>query len=50
LLVDAKRMTNLPGVFAGGSIVRGGTVPIADVVRDAREAAVAIDRYLSPAI
>jgi glutamate synthase (NADPH/NADH) small chain len=50
LVVDAKRMTSLPGVFAGGSIVRGGAVPIADVVRDAREAAVAIDRYLSPAI
>jgi glutamate synthase (NADPH) small chain len=44
--VDADQMTSFPGVFAGGSIVRG-PAPLADVVRDARKAADAIDRYLT---
>jgi glutamate synthase (NADPH/NADH) small chain len=47
LMVDVNQMTNLPGVFAGGSIVRGGNVPLVEVVRDAHRAAVAIDRYLA---
>jgi len=46
LLVDEKLMTNLPGVFAGGSVVRG-PVPLMEVVRDACNAAPAIDRYLT---
>lgn len=45
LVVDAELMTNIPGVFAGGSVVHGPE-PLIDVVRDAREAAVAIGRYL----
>jgi len=45
LLVDSNQMTNLPGVFAGGSIVRG-PVALPSVVRDARNAAISIDRYL----
>ena len=45
LAVDARLMTNIPGVFAGGSVVRG-PVPLADVARDARNAAVAINDYL----
>lgn len=44
--VDAERMTNLPGVFAGGSIVHS-TAPLSEVVLDAREAAAAMDRYLT---
>lgn len=48
VIVDSRRMTNLPGVFAGGSVVRGGAAPLSDVVADAREAAAAIDLYLSP--
>jgi len=48
LIVDARRMTNLPGVFAGGSVVRGGAAPLSEVVSDARDAAAGIDRYLSP--
>lgn len=44
--LDAQRMTNLPGVFAGGSIVRG-PVHLVDVVQDAHTATAAIDRYLT---
>jgi thioredoxin reductase len=39
-------MTNLPGVFAAGSIARW-PVSIIDVMRDARKAAAEIDRYLA---
>ena len=45
IVVDADQMTNLEGVFAGGSIVRG-PAPLSEVVRDARKAAAAMDRYL----
>jgi NADPH-dependent glutamate synthase beta subunit-like oxidoreductase len=45
--LDENRMTNLPGVFAGGSVARG-PVPISQVVCDSRKATTAIDRYLSP--
>ena len=47
LILDENRMTNLPGVFAGGSVARG-PVPISQVVCDSRKATTAIDRYLSP--
>jgi glutamate synthase (NADPH/NADH) small chain len=46
VIVDADQMTNLPGVFAGGSIVRG-SAPLSEVVRDARKTATAINRYLA---
>lgn len=46
VVVDADQMTNLPGVFAGGSIVHG-PVPLVEVVRDAQTAAAAMDRYLA---
>ena len=45
LQVDENRMTNLPGVFASGSIVRGPAF-LSDVVRDARKTADAMDSYL----
>jgi glutamate synthase (NADPH/NADH) small chain len=45
LQVDANRMTNFPGVFASGSIVRG-PASLSDVVRDARKTADAIDSHL----
>jgi len=46
LVVDANSMTNFPGVFASGSIVRG-PMPLTDVVRGAREAAAAMDAWLA---
>ena len=46
LKLDWNRMTNLPGVFAGGSIVRG-PVHLVQVVQDARDAASRIAKYLS---
>ncbi len=46
IVVDANQMTNLTGVFAGGSIVRG-PAPLSEVVLDARKAAAAIDSYLA---
>jgi glutamate synthase (NADPH/NADH) small chain len=46
LQVDANQMTNFPGVFASGSIVRG-PASLSDVVRDARKAAAAMDAFLT---
>jgi glutamate synthase (NADPH/NADH) small chain len=46
IVADANQATNLTGVFAGGSIVRG-PVPLSIVVLDARKAAAAIDSYLA---
>jgi glutamate synthase (NADPH/NADH) small chain len=46
LVVDANQMTNFPGVFASGSIVRG-PLPLADVVRGARQTAAALDAWLA---
>jgi len=46
LAVDANQMTNFPGVFASGSIVRG-PAPLSDVVRDARKTAAAMDAWLA---
>jgi glutamate synthase (NADPH/NADH) small chain len=44
--IDDRWMTNLEGVFAGGSLVRGAA-PLAEAVRDARAGAASIDRYLA---
>ncbi len=46
LVVDASHMTNLPGVFAAGSIARW-PISIIEVMHDARNAAVAIDHFLA---
>jgi glutamate synthase (NADPH/NADH) small chain len=46
LVVDANQMTNFPGVFASGSIVRG-PAPLSDVVRGARKTAAAMDAWLT---
>ncbi len=46
LVADANSMTNFPGVFASGSIVRG-PMPLTDVVRGARKAAAAMDAWLA---
>ena len=43
--VDQNQMTNIPGVFAGGDLVRGASL-VVHAVADARQAAEAIDRYL----
>jgi glutamate synthase (NADPH/NADH) small chain len=54
VLVDEEQMTSIPGVFAGGDIVRGGATVIL-AMGDGKQAACAIDRYLrgataSPAV
>jgi glutamate synthase (NADPH) small chain len=46
IAVDANQMTNVPGVFAGGDVVRGPSL-VGHAVRDARKAAAAIHEYLS---
>ena len=46
LQLDGNLMTNLPGVFAGGSIAHG-PVPLFQAVRDAHQATDAIDRFLN---
>jgi glutamate synthase (NADPH) small chain len=46
LLVDANQMTSIPGVFAGGDLVRGPSM-VLHAVRDARLAAQQIHAYLS---
>ncbi len=43
--VDENQMTSLPGVFAGGDIVRGGATVIL-AMGDGKQAAQAIDTYL----
>ncbi len=47
IVVDSNQMTSIPGVFAGGDIVRGPSV-ILRTVRDARVAASGIHTYLAP--
>ena len=42
---DDNHMTSIPGVFAGGDIVRGGATVIL-AMGDGKEAANGIDRYL----
>lgn len=44
--VDEEQRTNIPGVFAGGDVVRGPSL-VVHAVRDGRKAAAAIHRYLS---
>lgn len=46
MVVDANQMTNIPGVFAGGDLVRGASL-VVHAVNDARRAAEAIHEYLS---
>lgn len=43
--VDENQMTNLPGVFAGGDVVRGASL-VVHAVRDGRKAAQGIHRHL----
>jgi glutamate synthase (NADPH/NADH) small chain len=45
LVVDRDGMTSLPGVFAGGDIVRGAATVIL-AMGDGKRAAAAIERYL----
>ena len=45
ILVDEQGLTNLPGVFAGGDIVRGAATVIL-AMGDGKRAATAIDTYL----
>lgn len=45
ILVDEDMMTSMPGVFAGGDIVRGGATVIL-AMGDGKTAAASIDRYL----
>jgi glutamate synthase (NADPH/NADH) small chain len=44
--VDANQMTSVPGVFAGGDLVRGPDL-VVRAVRDSRKAAAGIHQYLS---
>jgi len=46
IVVDANQMTSMPGIFAGGDIVRGPSL-ILHAVRDARRAATQIQKYLA---
>lgn len=46
IVVDSNQMTSLPGVFAGGDLVRGPSL-VLYAVRDARRAATQIHDYLS---
>jgi glutamate synthase (NADPH) small chain len=49
IVVDDKGMTSLPGVFAGGDIVRGAATVIL-AMGDGKRAAKAMDEYLREAI
>jgi glutamate synthase (NADPH/NADH) small chain len=44
--VDSEQRTNIPGVFAGGDVVRGPSL-VVHAVRDGRRAAAGIHRYLT---
>jgi glutamate synthase (NADPH/NADH) small chain len=46
VIVDENQMTSVPGVFAGGDLVRGPDL-VVRAVRDSRKAAAGIDKYLS---
>jgi glutamate synthase (NADPH/NADH) small chain len=48
IVVDENGMTNLPGVFAGGDIVRGSATVIL-AMGDGKRAATSIDKYLAGA-
>ena len=43
---DENQMTSVPGVFAGGDVVRGPSL-VVHAVRDGRKAAAGIDQYLT---
>ena len=45
IMVDEEKRTSLPGVFAGGDIVRGASL-VVWAVRDGQDAALAIDQHL----
>jgi glutamate synthase (NADPH/NADH) small chain len=45
--VDGEQRTSRAGVFAGGDLSRGGATVIL-AMRDGRQAAAAMDRYLRP--
>lgn len=45
-VVDKNQMTSVPGVFAGGDLVRGSDL-VVRAVRDSRKAAAGIHNYLS---
>lgn len=47
IIVDENQMTSVPGVYAGGDSSRGPSL-VVHAVRDARKAAAAIHRRLSP--
>jgi glutamate synthase (NADPH) small chain len=46
VIVDTNQMTSVPGVFAGGDLVRGPDL-VVRAVRDSRKAAAGIHKYLS---
>jgi glutamate synthase (NADPH) small chain len=46
VIVDENQMTSVPGVFAGGDLVRGPDL-VVHAVRDSRKAAAGIHNYLS---
>jgi glutamate synthase (NADPH) small chain len=46
IVVDRNQMTSVPGVFAGGDLVRGPSL-VVHAVRDARRAAQGIHNYLT---
>ncbi len=46
IVVDENQMTSVPGVFAGGDLVRGPSL-VVHAVRDARKAAAAIHTFLA---
>ena len=46
VVVDANQMTSVPGIFAGGDLVRGPDL-VVRAVRDSRKAAASIHEYLS---
>jgi glutamate synthase (NADPH/NADH) small chain len=46
VIVDDNQMTSVPGVFAGGDLVRGPSL-VVHAVRDARKAALAIHSFLA---
>ena len=46
LIVDGRQMTNIPGVFAGGDLVKGPSL-VLHTVRDGRNAARGIHSHLS---
>jgi glutamate synthase (NADPH) small chain len=45
VVVDSNQMTSVPGVFAGGDLVRGPDL-VVRAVRDSRRAAAAINQYV----